>query len=77
MQMSILLLDKPVLNPLVAPGLTSERAFKTIQLGVILAALVQVWQFSPLQDSQVSRTMSRFVDSIVRCDFEYLISYHS
>ena len=39
MQMSILLLDKLVLNPLVASGLTSERAFKTIQLGVILGSV--------------------------------------
>ena len=37
--MSILLLDKSVLNPLVASGLTSERAFKTIQLGVILGSV--------------------------------------
>ena len=38
MQMSILLLEKPVLNPLV--GLTSERAFKAVQLGVILGSVV-------------------------------------
>ena len=39
MQISILLLDKSVLNPLVASGLTRERAFKTIQLGVILGGV--------------------------------------
>ena len=33
MQMSILLLDKSVLNPVVGSGLTNERAFKTSSVG--------------------------------------------
>ena len=37
--MSILLLDKVVLNPPVASGLISERAFETIQLGAILGSV--------------------------------------
>ena len=37
--MLILMLDKSVLNPLVASGLTGEQAFKTIQLGVILGSV--------------------------------------